>query len=80
MTGLRCVGEAGVRGLDELDLREGRVIEARPGDPSCGVSGVGVKRRKATPWGGFSVVSKLSPAVSYSPTGSPLQYHRRKES
>jgi len=25
-------------------------------------------------------LTKLSPAVSYSPTGSPLQYHRRKES
>ena len=35
-----------------------------------------VKRKMATQlW--VAILTKRSPAVSYSPTGSPLQYHRR---
>src|SRR5690606_35723433 len=35
--------------------------------------------RKRPPCVGWPLSSKRSPAVSYSPTGSPLQYHRRCE-
>ena len=75
MTGLRgraggVRGEAGLRGLDKLDQRMGRFAER----------GWGLNAEKPPRGVASLCVSKLSPAVSYSPTGSPLQYHRRKES
>ena len=73
------VGDAA--GLNRKALTEvGAETRSRAGGVVvCGGSRVGVNA-EWPPEGGHSGISKGSPAVSYSPTGSPLQYHRRRES
>ena len=50
-------------------------VSHAPEGPNRTVTWAGVKQEEPLQWRGSSI--KRSPAVSYSPTRSPLQYHRR---